>query len=432
MRYANIVFDGNRRGSYNLGDDLQLVAINHLYKRMGISQEEIVRIPFSELGNYDGEYVILPISFPLYGYRKNMQITQFSDRIIPVFLGLSIMVDTLSKEEISYLKRWEPIGTRDYYTMNVLRNNGIEAYVNGCITLTLTSELFADVCTRCPQKVYIVDVPSEYINYIPNSVLEKAEFCTQIVKNSCSPEDDVKELIRTYYCDAKFVITTRLHCALPCIALGIPVIVMKKHYSFRFSTISKFIPIYTPDRFDQIDWNPTEVKCESFKQVLYDNASGRLASAYDSYMKICEISEFYENHENTYPLYLEHYTNVVEYIEARWGSNRNQSIQYAIWGVTQKSELICKYMEENYPNSKLRVVYDRNKKVSFHGIATTNDEKLLLDSELFVFVTAATANAYAIDLFSTVGKDDYHISTDGVMDVNCQKIEERHNKEYIK
>ena len=29
------------------------------------------------------------------------------------------------------------------------------------------------------------------------------------------------------------------------------------------------------------------------------------------------------------------------------------AILYAVWGVTQKADLICSYMEEHYKNSKL-------------------------------------------------------------------------------
>ena len=100
MKYANVVFDGNRTGSVNIGDDLQLVAIENLYREMGIDYKDVVKIGLSQLATYDGEYVILPISFPLYGYREGLNITMFSPKIIPVFLGLSIMSENLSDDEI--------------------------------------------------------------------------------------------------------------------------------------------------------------------------------------------------------------------------------------------------------------------------------------------------------------------------------------------
>ena len=62
MKYANILFDGNRRSSVNIGDDMQLVAVENLYKEMGIDYADVIRIGLSQLSSYDGEYVVLPVS----------------------------------------------------------------------------------------------------------------------------------------------------------------------------------------------------------------------------------------------------------------------------------------------------------------------------------------------------------------------------------
>ena len=66
MKFANIIM--TREGRCTIGDDIQLLAIENLYNYMGIDYKEVVRIPFNQLSTYDGEYVVLPISFPLYGY----------------------------------------------------------------------------------------------------------------------------------------------------------------------------------------------------------------------------------------------------------------------------------------------------------------------------------------------------------------------------
>ena len=70
-----------RKGRCTIGDDMQLLAIENLYKYMGIDYNEVVRIPFSELSTYSGEYVILPLSFPFYGYSNGINITNFSPKI---------------------------------------------------------------------------------------------------------------------------------------------------------------------------------------------------------------------------------------------------------------------------------------------------------------------------------------------------------------
>ena len=43
MRYANIIYN-KRNGRLNLGDDIQLLAIENLYRKLGIDYSEVVRI----------------------------------------------------------------------------------------------------------------------------------------------------------------------------------------------------------------------------------------------------------------------------------------------------------------------------------------------------------------------------------------------------
>lgn len=113
---------------------MQLVAVENLYMEMGIDYADVVCIGLSKLSSYDGEYVVLPVSFLLYGYRDELNITMFSPKIIPVFLELSVMGGNISEEEIVYLRRFEPIGCRDYYTVKWFRERNVCAYMNGCLT----------------------------------------------------------------------------------------------------------------------------------------------------------------------------------------------------------------------------------------------------------------------------------------------------------
>lgn len=74
---------------------------------MDVDYSEVIRIPFHQLATYDGDYVVLPISFLLFGYHTDVKVTQFSDKIIPVFLGLSMLSQNYSAEDLNYLRRYE-------------------------------------------------------------------------------------------------------------------------------------------------------------------------------------------------------------------------------------------------------------------------------------------------------------------------------------
>ena len=169
-----------RKGRITIGDDVQLLAIENLYKYMGIDYNNVVRIPFNELATYDGDYVVLPVSFPLYAYSHDTAITQWSDKIIPVFLGYAILTDELDEGEISYLKRFEPIGCRDKFSLDVLRKYNINAYLNGCMTATfpLRPE------NGNYKKVYCVDVSEKLKDVIPEDIKKDAIFTEHVFMTS--------------------------------------------------------------------------------------------------------------------------------------------------------------------------------------------------------------------------------------------------------
>lgn len=60
----------------------------------------------------------------------------------------------LTNHGVTYLKENEPIGCRDRYTLNLLRQRGIESWFTGCLTLTL-GEKYTSVEKK--ENVYFVD-----------------------------------------------------------------------------------------------------------------------------------------------------------------------------------------------------------------------------------------------------------------------------------
>jgi hypothetical protein len=69
-----------------------------------------------------------------------------------------------------------------------------------------------------------------------------------------------EELLRTYS-GAKLVITTRLHCAMPCLAMGTPVILLRRDIDEdpRFGGLRDFVHSHSdPTRPIKIDWKNPE------------------------------------------------------------------------------------------------------------------------------------------------------------------------------
>ena len=171
----------------------------------------------------------------------------------------------LSEKGIAYLKKHQPIGCRDQYTADTLNAKGIDAYFSGCLTLTLDSYKVDDA--QRGEDIYIVDPLYSYPrpekifyntkhtiknilngkafqlgkkkkhlkNFISKELLETAIFINQEPPSNTYSTDEkfaMAEDLLHKYAKAKLVITSRIHCALPCLAMGTPVIFVNGFDSF--------------------------------------------------------------------------------------------------------------------------------------------------------------------------------------------------------
>ena len=237
-RYANYKYNGKYLN--NLGDHIQILAIDNLYANMGINKDELVYINMEDLATYNGARVKLPVAFPLLRYNENGIAGMFSDKIEPVFIAFTVAKWFLEKEEVAYLKRYEPIGCRDEHTYQLLCKYEIDAYLNGCLTITLPQRQI----TPNQNKIYCIDIPEKLKDKLPIKVRENAIFLSNIVDG---PLDNATRFAshryQEYQDNASLIITSLLHISTPCVAYGIPVILARDLISYRFSWLDKLLPI---------------------------------------------------------------------------------------------------------------------------------------------------------------------------------------------
>lgn len=145
MKYALLNCDEAETGKdgeaaiVNVGSVAMRLAMHELLLNMGISENDIIQVNLSELNSYDGEYVIMPINMHWMQDAGNRRLLSMSHKIKPVFLSISLNDTTLDSEQISFLRRYEPIGCRDDRTMCLMLENGIDAYEFGCIAGTFNA-----------------------------------------------------------------------------------------------------------------------------------------------------------------------------------------------------------------------------------------------------------------------------------------------------
>lgn len=303
MKYAQLTYGRNKcrmaSAEYvNLGDYFQTFAINNIYKKLNISNEDIQRIDKAQIREYKGETLLLPMQ-GWFGYIKGMDIFPMSSDIKPVFLGYHC-VDRKNyrKECIENYKTFSPVGCRDQGTYCIMKKHGINAYLTGCLTITLPER------KEVPQKthVFLVDAPNGIEKYMPKELSENISYITQeipfISKNSSDKENErvwniAQNLLERYKTEATLVVTSRLHCAGPCLGMGIPVILARNYFDERYAWIDKYLPLYTPKDFQSIDWYPEKVDLSTIKPLLFEMVSNMIFDLPQTEQSMQKIHDFY-------------------------------------------------------------------------------------------------------------------------------------------
>lgn len=225
MKYGLIVF----KNTTNLGDDIQSYAIKKLLPNVDyyIEREKI-----NEFVSKNNEKVKTIIS----GWFNHDKLSfPPSPFIEPLFISIHFTDELLGNKPIyftdyflNYLKTNEPIGLRDDLVKVYLDENNIKNYFSGCATLTI--EKFKDI--KKNDNICLVDLDyfiTEKIKHDFNNIITKTHYVDEDYTRLSYDErfDYVENLLREYQ-SSKCVITTRLHCALPCLALGVPVVLIYK------------------------------------------------------------------------------------------------------------------------------------------------------------------------------------------------------------
>lgn len=267
----------------NIGDYIQSVAQEQFYDSVDTYVErEAMDTFFSE----DKTNVIMnawfmwrPEHFPP---SPSIRPLFISMHIVP-----SVADKMLSPEAVAYMKQYEPIGARDLGTKNILEHYGVESYFSGCLTLTLGlkykneekdgSVYFVDPyyelgggkkffkgynyiralflllkhyshikCLKnkfayefksrlsewsptLDRMLYLASFYDTYSKAFDDDVLVSAHYIKHEVEQVQFHYDNdekmeyARHLVRQY-AKARLVVTSRIHCALPCLGVETPVI----------------------------------------------------------------------------------------------------------------------------------------------------------------------------------------------------------------
>ncbi len=411
MKYAIRIHEGqakenekDKKRIINIGDLFMCLAIKKIYDKMGVPEEDIIKIQTYDFTDYEGEYVVLPMNF----YENNLKI---SSRILPVFLALSIEWEQeWTEKEINMLRRFSPIGCRDERTMRELHERGIDAYFNGCLVGIFPRRKINPITQK---KVYLVDAHECIKGEIPDSLKKDAVYFPHEYFDTLSGFlgeytnifDFAQSVIDMYSKEAKMIITSRFHGAVIALALGIPVILIMDNDYYKYSWIKKYIPVYTPQSVKNIDWNPKAISIDDKeKELMMKVAEKRIRDTYDKYYDMCTLSECKEDIRQKKFDDLFYGEDAITYIKNNWDTDTK--IEYVFWGVTHTAFEIQKFIHENYPNARLCDVYDMVVRNKFLGYIPKSPDLIPGLEKRFIFVTADSANSAARKMFAQMGRSE--------------------------
>lgn len=171
-------------------------------------------------------------------YMHNLSKFPPPPNISPVYISVHIANSALlsSPQVREHFRKNSPIGCRDKKTLNLFLGWGIPAYYSGCLTVTTQKETTASLAEN--GEAILVD---NVDHPVPENVQLKLEelLGARLIRVSHNPpcvsgdfegyvqrsELHMAELLERYS-KAKIVVTTKIHCALPCLGMGARVVLI--------------------------------------------------------------------------------------------------------------------------------------------------------------------------------------------------------------
>ncbi len=265
----------------NLGDHIQVIAGLGLLARLGVEPRRLIDRDNEIRSAPTLDQETGPVGILLNGWFKtNCAEWPPHPKLAPIVDGFHIRLfqcpELLSDASIDFFRRSQPIGCRDVYTESLLRSKGVDAFVSNCLSLTMPRRI-DDPATQT--EVFVVSRDERIRDCLPTTIgpyrfLSHYSGSSDFAANMARAEG----LLETYRSRAKLIITTLLHCALPAIAMGIPVIVFYPlndeagHASDleQFSALDGLVSVHCLDDLDGVDWNPTAVDAGEIKLTILD------------------------------------------------------------------------------------------------------------------------------------------------------------------
>lgn len=227
LRYGLLYY----RPTGNIGDEIQSLAARQFLPRVDVLVDREgmrdFRSPEQVRMILNGWYMCVPAQWPP------------AAAISPLLASMHVVdkrpvtAAWFSRDNRRYLLEHGPVGARDTATLAVLERHGVPAYFSGCLTLSLQRN------GQAVHEDYVcaVDVDRRTLAELRARTARPVMPVTHWLPRHMKPKDTIvfAEMLLDLYQRAHCVVTTRLHAALPCLALETPVLLLHTAEDSRFA-----------------------------------------------------------------------------------------------------------------------------------------------------------------------------------------------------
>jgi hypothetical protein len=244
---------GAKRASANIGDHIQTIAaLGHLVRHQGIrlhGPDDLVGVlndlgertrPELRRGDVQADLEVMTVHrdasmyeavpedawvlcfgwymHALFSMRHGFPLHR---NLRPIFISFHCNKrHLLTPDAVEYLKRYGPVGCRDWTTVYLLKSIGVPAFFSGCVTTTIDT-VFPDLDSPPP-----ADAPTAYVDAIeapPDAVTYRHSDGAVRRRSFVQNVRVALELLETYRRKHRRIVTSRLHCYLPARSIGLDV-----------------------------------------------------------------------------------------------------------------------------------------------------------------------------------------------------------------
>jgi len=274
----------------NIGDDVQSLALsqNHILGKPDLWMD---RDQFSDYAG-EGPVDLVANGFFLCSDRTGKLSFPPPPNISARYVALCASNVPNTDESVAHFRESGPVGCRDLHSVKWCHNRGLEHYFASCPSCLLERNFDSpgnSVAGYDPNgPIVLVDVNPKRLPPFGSSNRRFLCLTNRVHPGRFSNQESRFDALRQrwrVFRSASLVVTNRLHVAMPCLGLGVPVVMVEADsLAFRLTALPDWLKIHKKSELSRVNLDPSTHYTEeylknrmSWRQMVRDRLEDRLS-----------------------------------------------------------------------------------------------------------------------------------------------------------